>query len=124
MGAHDEDGCDLDFAGVNEWIADYLGEHLSCAVRAPGDDRLDSSAFYFGGLVRRSPDAPGPNEHLTSFLIGEGRIDLLATDFVLGRASYQSDIDIHSLYAQFRGFALLVSAGPPPEGSKASGGTS
>ena len=114
MGAHDEDGCDLDFAGVAEWIADYLGEDSSCAVRAPGDDRVDSSAFYFGGLVKRSPDAVPPNEQFTSFLIGDGRIDLLAADFVLGRASYQSDIDIHSLYAQFRGFAFLVSAGSPP----------
>jgi hypothetical protein len=115
MGAHDEDGCDLDFAGVAEWIADYHGEDLSCAVRASGDDRVDSSALYYSGLVKKSPDA-APPEQITSFLIGNGRIDLLATDFVLGRASYQSDIDIHSLYAQFRGFALLVSAGAPPTG--------
>jgi hypothetical protein len=114
MGAHDEDGCDLDFAGVSEWISEYLGEELSCAVRAPSDERIDSSAFHFAGVVAQPRDAPPESEHRIWVAVGNGLITLLDSDFVSARAHYAQDVDIHSLYVRCQGFALLVSAGPPP----------
>ena len=114
VSAHDENGCDLDFSGVRDWFGDYLGEELSCAVRAPTEDRLDSSAFYFGGILSPATEGPAASEGRVWFALGDGLITLFDHDFVSARASYVADVGFHQLSLRFRGFALIVSAGPPP----------
>lgn len=115
VGEHDSEGAALDFEGVRRWLLSYTGEKLSCAVTGPGNDGIDRSAFYFGGVVGPLPDGPDSNEHAIFLKVGdEGSICVLDADFVRASARYDEDVEIHSLNISFRGFMLLVSAGPPP----------